>query len=273
MKIVAVIQFYNDIDGMKRLYDSLHKHKINSIWADGRFEGFTRINNSDFSTDGSREFIKSKDDTLLITLPPMLECDNKSILLQEAGEYDYAIQFGCDEYPTGNFDELVNNLDKITDESPAIYRVRVVVDESDTTGRPLSKDGMTEKIFYKPHRIKCHNTHWSHFVDESEKPHISPEKAVDGITIHHDQSVREQSRERLMDIYQNRQMIDERQKYYMHKKGLSRRPTIQTLHKLFPQSNIIENKTNYLIRDKVDTSILPSVWVRCMTPNGLCIMK
>ena len=273
MSIVAIIQFYNDVDGMKRLYSHLHRHNIKSIWADGRFEGFTRINSSDQSTYGSREFIKSKSDAKLYTFPVMFECDNKSLLLEKAKDYDYAIQFGCDEYPVGSFDELVRNLDKIAGEKPEIFRIYAVIDESDTTDRPLSKDGKTEKVFYKPHRIKCHNTHWSHFIDDSNKPYISPEYAVCGVIIHHDQSVREKSRENLMDIYQNRQYVDEREKYYMHKHGIDRKPTIRGLKKLFPSTNVIENNTNFLIKESIDTTKLPVSWVRCMTPDGLCITK
>jgi len=271
--IVAIIQFYNDLDGMKRLYDSLHEYGIDSIWVDGRFKVFTKINNSDQSTDGSREFIKSKPDATLCTLPVMFEYDSKSILLEKARDYDYAIQFGCDEYPVGDFDELVRNLDEISDGSPAVYRVNAVIDKADTTGRLLTKNGKTEKIFCKPHRIKCHNTHWSHFIDSSDAPYRSLEKAVGGITIHHDQSIRESSREELMDKYQKIQYFDERQKYYIHKNKIKKKPSMEGLNILFPFAKIIENDTNFMIKDDVNASKLPLNWVRCKTTEGLCVMK
>ena len=270
MSIVAIISFYNDIDGMKRLYSHLHKCKIKSIWGDGRFKGFTRITNSDISTDGSREFIESKKDAILFTIPLCYEYESKSIMLQKAGGYDYAVVFDCDEYVTGDFDTLVSNLDKIVGDKPEIFRVDVSIIDNKSS---VWKDNASERIFYKPHRIRCNNTHWSFFIDKSETPHISPACSVKGITVYHDQSIRDSSRDSMMDSYQHTQIIEEAEKLYVHSKKLAGRPTINALNTLFPTACIVESSSNFIIKENIDANKLPLNWTRCMTPDGLCIMK
>ena len=107
-----MIAFYNDLDGMKRLYENLHGLGIYSIWADGRFQGFKRINGSNASTDGSREFIESKPDTHLFTVGPYHQYVKTSWLFRFSGDYKYSLSMGCDEYLEGDLDLLYENLKK-----------------------------------------------------------------------------------------------------------------------------------------------------------------
>ena len=132
---------------------------------------------------------------------------------------------------------------------------------------------MAEKVFFKPYRIKCRNSHWSFYIDGSDKANMSPEYTVKGVTVHHDQSIRKSSRDIMMDSYQHTQIIEEAEKLYIHSKNLAGRPTIDSLHTLFPTICIVENSSNFIIKENIDANKLPLNWTRCMTPDGLCIMK
>ena len=262
------------MEGIKRLHAKLKEHKIRSIWADGRFLEFQQINQSDNSTDGSIEYLNEQPDTFVYEYGLCREYDKISFLMNLAGDvgYKYVIMFGCDEYPEGDFRQLLSNLSKLKDE-PAVYRVPFKVHENDTTNKPLSKNNQVERIFIHPNRIKVKNTHWSFFIDDSDKPNRSSEESVKGITIVHDQSIRDKDRDKMMTEYQKKQYMDERQNYYIHDKGLDPKPTIQGLVRLFPLCKVIDRKRYFLIKGNYNITKLPLKWIRTRIPEGLCVMK
>lgn len=273
--ICAVISFYNDLEGIKRLHAKLKQHKIHSIWADGRFHDFKQINQLDNSTDGSSEYLKEQKDVFVYEYGLCYEYDKLSFLINLAGDtgYDYVIMFGCDEYPEGDFKELIKNLDKLYDGKPAVYRVHFKIHENDATNKPLSKNNQVERIFIHPNRIKIKNTHWSFFIDNSDKPNRSSEESVKGITIVHDQSIRDKDRDDMMNQYQEKQRLDERENYYIHSQGLESTPTLEGLHKLFPNCRGIDKGRYFIIQGKIDATKLPLKWTRFRTLEGLCVMK
>ena len=83
----------------------------------------------------------------------------------------------------------------------------------------------------------------------------------------------EPSRGRRRGAEQEAQIIEEGEKLYVHSKKLAGRPTINALNTLFPTACIVESSSNFIIKENIDANKLPLNWTRCMTPDGLCIMK
>ncbi|KKM79789.1 hypothetical protein LCGC14_1346310, partial [marine sediment metagenome] len=147
------------------------------------------------------------------------------------------------------------------------------VHENDTTNRPMAKNNQVERIFIHPNRVKIKNTHWSFFIDNSDKPNRSSEESVKGVTIIHDQSVRDKDRDDMMNEYQKKQRLDERENYYIHSKGLESTPTLEGLLKLFPNCRSIDKGRYFIIQGDFDITKLPLKWFRYRILEGLCVMK
>jgi len=218
--LVAIIQVYNDIDGVKRLHKELSKHGIKSIWGDGRFCDFQRINDSDLSTDGTREFIQDQNDTVLLDLGDMLEYDKLTLILQHAGYlgYEYALLLSCDEIPKGSFRDLEGYLRTLPD-TPNVYRLVY-----DATEWNTHTDKFVERLFHYPGRISCKLTHWCYHIDDSKDVYLSDKKPVKGVSIYHDNSIRPRKRELQMTEYQMHQIKNERGDHFAKRLGISPKP-------------------------------------------------
>ncbi len=211
MRICAIIPFYNDFSGGKRLYWHLHKHGIYSIWADGRFHNFKQINNSDLSTDELPAFLKLRPDTdiLNVGLCWMHEKLN-SLFDRTAGMcYDYCFLFGCDEYPVGDFNLLLQNLAMYTVHESCYYRVDI--DERNPKDK-TNKDQGIERIFYLPEHFSVHKAHWYYFID-GKKAYSYPQ-IMKGVKVVHDDTVRTKERNQMMNDYQKINVELERDKVW-----------------------------------------------------------
>ena len=266
--LVAIIQVYNDIDGAKRLHSELSKHGIKSIWGDGRFCDFQKINGSDLSTDGTREFIQSQNDTVLLGLGDMLEYDKLTSILQYAGSmgYDYALLLSCDEIPKGSFSDLEEYLRTLPDE-PAVLRVPY-----DATEWETHTDTFVERLFHYPARISCKMTHWCYHIDDHEDVYLSSRKPVKGIYLYHDNSIRPRKREFQMAEYQCKQIKNERGDHCARKLGISPKVDLRSLRKLYPNHEIRTEKDGYYtVLGKVDTKRLLFTWKKIATSDGLLV--
>lgn len=199
MRICAIIPFYNDFTAGKRLYQHLHKHDIYSIWADGRFHNFKQINGSNSSTDELPGFLKLRYDVEVMDVGLCQMYEKLNRLFERAGSlcYDYCFLFGCDEYPDGDFEILLQNLEMFNVGEAAYYRVNVDVKN------PLerfNKDNGLERIFYKPEKFTVHKAHWYYHIDG--KVATSIEYIIKGVIIIHDEYVRTPERNQMMSDYQ-----------------------------------------------------------------------
>ena len=97
--IVAIIPFYNDFKALQCILMHLSSIGISSILCDGRFHNFQKIDESDFSTDGSRFLIHSFKDATLINCGPCYVDEKLNALFHEAAKqgYTHSILLGSDE--------------------------------------------------------------------------------------------------------------------------------------------------------------------------------
>lgn len=266
--LTAIIQVYNDLDGVKRLHKELSKQGIHSIWGDGRFPDFEQINGSDLSTDGTREFLKVQNNTVLLDLPDSYEYDKLTNLLHHAGYlgYEYALLLSCDEIPRGSFKELEDNLRSLPAE-PAVLRLDYEANENHT-----HKDNFVERLFHYPSRISCKLTHWSYHIDDSKDVYLSDKKAIGGIIVYHDNSIRPRKRELQMSEYQCKQVKNERGDHFAKRLGISPKVDLKSLKKLYPKHRIRKEKEGYYtVLGKVDTRPLLFTWKRISTSDGLLV--
>lgn len=210
MRICAIIPFYNDFTGGERLYWHLHKHGIYSIWADGRFHNFKQINNSDLSTDELPAFLKLQPDTDVLDVGLCWMHDKLNRLFERVTSmcYDYCFLFGCDEYPIGDFTILLQNLKMYDIGKPCHYRVDI--DERNPLDK-TNKDQGIERIFYKPEHYTVDISHW-HYQVNGKRQH-SFIKIIDGVTVVHDDKIRSEERNKMMNDYQSINVPIERSKF------------------------------------------------------------
>jgi len=272
LDIVAIAQTYNDFEGVKRLHSKLKEKGIFSIWGDGRYPDFEKINNSDLSSDETRDYLLAQDDIKLMYYPNMLEYDKLTKLLHTAGKmgFKYAILFGCDEYPIGDFKELVNNLNKLEDK-PAVHRLKFT--KKGKKDRQTHPFNYVERVFRYPGRISVKITHWRYHIDGKTELNVSDKKRIKGITIHHDQTIRPKEREYKMSEYQVKQFGNERSGFFAEAFGIDSNPTMRGLKKLFPNNEIIEHEKHFSIKGETNAKRLLFSWLRWRDFEELCVKK
>lgn len=108
--------FYQDLIGLKRLVESCN---IDMVFVDGRFLGW---DGEKLSTDGSREYLKSKGKRV-IDAPDLMEYQKRNIYLWYAEKmgYDYVLVIDSDEYVI-----KIGDLDLKNDS----YKTQMLQDES-----------------------------------------------------------------------------------------------------------------------------------------------
>lgn len=224
-ELVAAISIYNDIEGAKRLYPILNKLGIPSVWCDGRFDRFPMINNSDFSTDGTLEYLEDKVDTRIIKLGGFTEPEKKTALFKQLKSWKYALFLGADEWPEGDVTEFMMNVKMFDSDEPTVLRLEAVIAESDTGLKQYTRShNQIERLFIYPHRIETKFTHWCHFIDDNPKAFHSMQAVVKGLVIVHDQSIRSKLREKQMDNYQIEMKDKERYDYLKYKQRSKQTP-------------------------------------------------
>jgi hypothetical protein len=123
LRFAAGLIFYNELKGLQRLIPTLqHMEKIYAI--DGRFPEYP--GNSDLSNDGSREFLKSFSNVVLIDAPKVQEVEKRNIYLRsaEADDIDVLLVIDADEYIV-EADWAKFHSQCLTKMSlPGLYRVR-----------------------------------------------------------------------------------------------------------------------------------------------------
>jgi len=205
MKIAAIVPFYNDFKALQFLLMRLSSMGMPSILCDGRFHNFQKVDESDFSTDGSRFLVQGFKNTKLIDCGPCYVDEKLNVLFHEAAKqgYSHCILLGSDEYIEGDIESLKKELDQISKDEPVL--ISVPFDEKNPKlDKPPS---FIERVFYMPGLIRAKGNYQSFYSAADQAKGISAQMksnpvGINAITIHHDSTIRTKERNELMKNYQ-----------------------------------------------------------------------
>lgn len=202
-EFVALIGTYQDVDGGKRLVRNLDELGIPSIWADSRVEPFQQINGSDYSTDGLREIVSGYENTTWHELGKTVPGEGANFLLRQAAKkYKHCMILSCDEYLSGDVTILMDSVRKQKLQSPARCGLQFI--EHNPKNENCSKDKV-DRLIYLPEYVFIEQIHWMYFHNYyGKKQVLLNNPRVDGMTIHHDDSIRPKWRNELMDEFQRK---------------------------------------------------------------------
>ena len=206
MEICALIGFYQEEKAGPRLLKNLEEMGIPSLWADSRLEGFYKYNNSDTSTDSFPVIIEESKTAKLYRLGLTKPGEGMNFLLREAAiqGYRYTITLGSDEWLEGDLDIFMDALERLQLKEPTKMRMPLV---EHNLGGTNWGGHITERIVYLPEYVflkDVHYVYWHNYygydVPMAATKRTSP--LVLGLTVHHDDRIRDAERNRLMDEYQ-----------------------------------------------------------------------
>lgn len=205
IRIVVLVPFYNEFKALQRLLLHLSKMNLSSILCDGRFHNFQKVDESDFSTDGSRFLVQGFKNTNLIDCGPCYVDEKFNMLFHEAAKqgYTHCILLGSDEDIEGDIELLKKELVQISNDEPLL--ISVPFDEKNPKlDKPPSS---IERIFFMPGLIRANGNYQSFYSAADQAKGVSdPMKSnlvnINSITIHHDSTIRTKERNELMKNYQ-----------------------------------------------------------------------
>jgi hypothetical protein len=203
-KVCVYTPFYQEIG--KHLEHHLEAEKESGvklgIYIDGPFPLFEHDNKMK-SDDGCRELILSYDHTKILDTGSNFMPIKNNLALHEAGKQGYKqlLVTGCDEWIEGQINELV-----IPDDS-LICRIPVV--DHNPTGKYNRWETSNPRLICDVGLIRCVDVHWFWFFN-NELISFEEGKLLEGITIHSDDNMRPDKRDKKMTEYQDRNVPRER---------------------------------------------------------------
>jgi len=229
-KLCALVGFYMDFDAGERLLNNLEKYRLRSYWIDSRVTNFPRLSNdpNDNSNDGLRELIIKAKYATLIDTPSEPEPAGywTSKFFQEMGnDYDFILNLGCDEYISGDLDLLMENLIKMNINRPAKIRIPIIEHNPDHNNNVKH---ITERIIAMSKHVYIKNIHWCYYHNFNGKEEILDYSPLAlGITINHDDTIRPEIRNKIMDIYQRRKTKQEHNDFHAEISKVNNTQTIK----------------------------------------------
>jgi len=209
MKIALGLCYYEDLQGIKRLFESLEKTNANPyrIFAiDGKYKQFSETENilsSQEVHEYLEQFPKVVNFTDWKTFPTEIEKRNK--YLELADDIDFLIVVDSDEYFEGDwsiFEENLENLkEKMIKENwhEQMRNLHFIAMQD----APSTRISNRPRLLFQPSKIRyfgCHYT-WIH-IDTKATCIYTDHPAIDGIQIIHDASQRSKEYEENMNRYQ-----------------------------------------------------------------------
>ena len=192
-KAISVTAPLNYKFGLKKIY-----------YVDGPFVGFSK---EPKSKDGTIEFVKSLGDRAeLIEAGESHEYEKFNLAAHRAMEegFKYMIILGSDEYLTGDITEVVNIMNKEYTEEAKMYDVHIIEYQPNKKyNRPLTR---LSKMFVNPAWCRARDIHWFYFMNGSETPILTSQPLLP-MTLHHDDSVRDDSRNNQMEKWQDKHVL------------------------------------------------------------------
>jgi hypothetical protein len=207
LKLAAGIIFFNDCSSLDRCLKSI-ENGVDAIFAvDGRFPNFPA--NSDLSTDGSRELVRSYSKSVLIDLPG-LEVDKRTKYLEHCSLYsiDVLLIIDSDEYVLNpeNWNKFHNNLKSlILGRDMDKYNVYAI--NLQTLGK--SKEFLAySRVRHKPDEMEYYGNRHYYFRNKNPLKLIVPHQAdhsgnlIEGIDLGHNHELRSDSHQTSRFAYQ-----------------------------------------------------------------------
>lgn len=198
MKVGIIRLYYNEKQAILKTHP---KVGATVQYFDGRFPSFEKIGDSDLSTDGSNDAIKSFPDTEIYECPGYIT-DKLTFAFQKAGKFDAVLLLSCDEWIEGDWEEFCKNVQKMIEsgDQRMIYNVNFKVISGDPRINMIAKP----RLFVDPASFSVQETHWKyHYKNGPCYSAVSSIKSdIEGITIMHDNRVRPEWRDNLMTKYQ-----------------------------------------------------------------------
>ncbi len=210
-RVCASINFYNEIDCLKQALDSLKDFPL-VICVDGKWKKFNDPlrRSCGFSYDGSRELVQSYSNTLLLDCGNQTEEAMSNLCLRTAAvkDYPYLLQIASDEYVVGDYDLFQNNCDEMIKKRPDDHSYYIKFNTIHITPPEQKRYIAVQRLHYDPMFIRLRDVHWMYyFNNEFIITRAAPEslngKVINGLTIYHDDSLRNQHREKQMKDYQD----------------------------------------------------------------------
>ncbi len=185
---------------------------------DGRVEGFPQINNSDVSTDGLYEEALRFSNVKIVSKGLTKVGESTTNLMKLAGEmgYKYTLLVSCDEYVEGDSDLLVSNLNHIPLKEPSRIVVPFVEHNMKDNWNNNGGKFVAERIVYLPIHVYIKSVHWLYYHRYHGAEVLMDKRTplAMGITVHHDDTIREGWRNKMMDDFQVKQREYEQKKIY-----------------------------------------------------------
>lgn len=206
---IAGIRLAGNIHGKDNLLKNIPENGIPSVWRDGRVHGFAKINSSDLSTDGFTEKLKEMPNTHVLeaglTKPQSQKQKFDAFEYALSLGFDTMIMLGCDEYLTGDWNLFCRNLEKrLQYNMPRKYFMNL--DNRAIQEKWNNYTNQIGRIYVRADLMYRNYCHYGWCWDNKGEEHmvITEEKPVNGVTIVHDDSIRPDWRNELMDKYQEK---------------------------------------------------------------------
>lgn len=188
---------YNDgLGAIKKMVHSIPVH-VTKIFIDGRFPDFPQINGSDYSTDGTIEYLDSLPNTIVCKYADY-HTKKSNFLFQKCEEFgfDAVLRLATDEYLEGDWNDFERRSTGF--DGPRAY---VAFKDLHGDGRNLRA---VPRLFYEPGRWSSKTLHWYFYFDDNllMKGVRAMQPDVKGVTICHDDRARPDSRNDMMTEYQ-----------------------------------------------------------------------
>lgn len=241
LRICVHIPVYNDKIAINRTLETCRQLNLFCIINDGKFPGFKKINNSDNSTDGTKELAESYSNILYFQHGEDFEEAKFNFAMHLAAKmsFEYVILLGSDEWIVGDIDELIKMLDERMKVLPKFesQAFQVAVDEHQPENKWNKFITESPKIFYGPGLIRTRYSHWLRYCatciarDNLDHPLYHIQRRICTIVIHHDDSIRGKERNKLMTKFQDKNVKREQ-----------KRVKYEALRKLFKITFFLSNR-------------------------------
>lgn len=225
--IIVYIPTYNDFIAFERAWTSCDELGLKVMVGDGRFKypdrEFPRINEADCSTDELAFFCEQHPVIDYFYHEPAPEQEKLNFAMDRAYKQGYKVflMIGADAFLTGDLDEFVLNLDreitKLDIDEPVIMKIPFKEHYPTAKWNFSGHIAKQPRIFYNYHNMEVRNLHWLTYKkgEKDDTKYLNPsEILVDGLVLHHDNSVRPKERDILMTLYQDVNVLEERRIYY-----------------------------------------------------------
>lgn len=203
LKIGYFTNFLNEKEGLENHESEMGNIPFDArIYCDGKYPGFPLKDIK--STDGSLDVIKKMKNVHLIQPNKEIsEMDKNNLCFQKAAELnlDFIIQCDADEWIEFSREDFIESFSEEWD-SNNINTFQFLVRFTNHFSSPPRIVNKLPRLFFKPQVLSCRNIHWWFYALDTRIT-IDPVLTIEGIHMHHDDRVRSQARNELMNKYQD----------------------------------------------------------------------